>query len=87
VITPCQAEGALILLIQNSGLPRNRQRPLIASVKAACASFDGGDLKTGANQLTALQHKLESQIAPSNPALAQQLIDTAQVIIDAVSEP
>jgi hypothetical protein len=36
VLTPCEAEGGLILIIQNSGLPRNVQQPLVTSVKAAC---------------------------------------------------
>ena len=33
----------------------------------------------------ATQHKVQAQIAPSDPALAQKLIATAQAIIDALS--
>ncbi|MCI0746500.1 MAG: Ig-like domain-containing protein [Verrucomicrobia subdivision 3 bacterium] len=87
VITPCEATGALIIHVQNAALPRNRQRPLIASIKAACASFESGEVSTGANQLHAFQNKVLAQILPDDPALAELLINTAQEIIDAVSGP
>jgi len=87
VISPCQAIGTLIATIESSSLPRNRQRPLIATLKAACASFERGDVRPGVNQLEAFQNKVRAQVAPADSALAAQLIDCAQAIIDAVNEP
>ena len=87
VISPCHAVGIVIALVENSSLPLNRKRPLIASLNAACASFDAGHLIPGINQLQAFQNKVQTQVAPSDPALAQQLIAAAQAIIDALSGP
>jgi len=77
VIMPCEASGIAIDCVNNSDLPRNRVRPLIASLTAACASFDRGNVTSALNQLHAFQNKVDAQVAPSNPALAQKLIDTA----------
>jgi len=87
VLTPCEAIGVLIQLVQNSTLTRQEQRPLIASLKAACASFESGGLTSGTGQLRALQNKVRAQLTANNPGLAQELTDGAQAIIDAVSAP
>ncbi len=87
VLTPCQAEGFLILLVQNSTLTRQAQRPLISSLKAACASFEGGGLTSGVGQLGAVQNKVRAQLSATDPTLAQELIDGTQAIIDAVTAP
>jgi hypothetical protein len=84
VITPGDAVELLIALVQNSSLPGHRKTPLLASLKAAAASFDRGHGGPGANQLQAFQHKLGAQVARSNPALAEQWDAIAQEIIDAV---
>jgi hypothetical protein len=79
--------GVVITLVADSNLSANRKRPLIATLAAACASFQDGRLGPGINQLQAFQNKVQTQVAPSNPALAQQLIAAAQAIIDALSGP
>jgi hypothetical protein len=87
VISPCQAVGTLILTVETSSLPRGRQRPLIVSLKAACASFDDGELTAGIRQLAAFQNKVRAQVTPLDATLAQQLIDCTQAIIDGVAGP
>ena len=87
VITPAEAVGTVIAFIEESNLGRRNARPLIASLKAAAESFDAGNTIPALNQLQAFQKKVQAQIAPSDPALAQQLIDGAQAVINALSGP
>jgi hypothetical protein len=87
VISPCEATGLLIEEIENSSLSGSRKQPLLTSLRAACASFEAGQVKTGANQLAAFQNKVQSQVAPGDPTLAASLIHNAQVIINAVGGP
>ena len=84
VLTPCEAEGAIILIIQNSALPRNTKKSLVASVKAACAAYEKDGANSGANQLQAFQNKVRTHVRPVDLALAYQLEAAAQVIIDAL---
>jgi N-acetylneuraminic acid mutarotase len=83
VITPAQAVGLVQDLVIASFT--GPTQPLLASLRAAAASFDGGDTIPGVNQLQAFQHKVQAQVAPLNPALAQALNDAAQQIIEAVT--
>ena len=85
VLTPCQAEGALLVLIQDSGLPRNVQQSLVVSLKAACASYEKGGASSGANQLQSFQNKVRTHVRPLDLALAYQLEAAAQAIIDALT--
>jgi hypothetical protein len=72
----------LILFVQNSDLrPKNKQ-PLLAILAAASASFDRGNTLSGSNQLAAFQNKVSAQVARVDLALANQLIEAAQEIID-----
>jgi len=64
---------------------RKNKRPLIASLKAAAASFDRESMQSGLNQLHAFQNKVRAQIAKDNPAEAAAFIAGAQKIIDAVN--
>ena len=82
VLTGGETVDDLILLVDQANLERRNKRPLIASLKAVTASLDRGNFTAGANQLHAFQNKVRAQIAPSDPALAQSLIDGAQNIID-----
>ncbi|MEY2409026.1 MAG: hypothetical protein QOF48_1696, partial [Verrucomicrobiota bacterium] len=75
--------GVLISMVNEAGLPGNRVRPLIASLKAATASFDRGDTKAGLNQLGAFLHKVRAQISSSNQSLADSLNRVTQIISDA----
>lgn len=84
VITPGEAVDELIEKVSNSTVNRNK-RPLIATLKAAVAAFDRGSATAAVNQLGAFQNKVRAQVAPSDPAGAQECIRMAQAIIDAVS--
>ena len=87
VLTPCEAEGALIIIIQDSSLPRNVQQSLISSVKAACASFERFGVNSGVNQLQAFKNKVRTHVRPLDLALAYQLEAATQAIIDALTGP
>jgi len=84
VITASDGVEKCIDLLDNADLGRKNKRPLIASLKAAAASFDRGDFVPGVNQLEACQNKIRAQIAPSNPAAAAALTACIQQIVDAV---
>jgi hypothetical protein len=83
-ITPCEAVEQCIQLLDSSVLPRNNKRPLFATLKAACASFDRGSLDSAVGQLGAFQNKVRAQVGRSHPAEAQALIRCVQQILDAV---
>jgi len=84
VITPSEAVEQCVTLVENTNIARKNKRPLIASLKAAGASFDRGSLESALGQLGACQNKIRAQIANDNPAEAQAFIDSVQHIIDAV---
>jgi hypothetical protein len=84
VLSACEAVELLIDRVNNADLGRRNKRPLIASLKAACASFDRGNCVSGVNQLQAFQHKTRAQIGRENPALADALIAFAQKLIDCI---
>jgi hypothetical protein len=58
-----------------------RPQPLRVTLEAALASLDRGNSTATVNQLQAFQHKVQAQVAPSDPVLAQTLIQTAGRII------
>jgi hypothetical protein len=84
VVSPAQGLGIIIAYIEETDLGRRNGRPLIASLKAAAASFDECHPIPGVNQLAAFQNKVRAQIAPLDEELAGKLIEAAQQIIDAV---
>ena len=81
VLSPAQAVGRLVGLVENSGLPLNRQRPLLATLRAALAAVGRADFRPSLNQLEAFEHKVRAQIARSDPALAETLIQATDRII------
>lgn len=85
VITAGEAIDQTIALVESTTVARKNKRPLIASLKAAGASFDRGSINSGLNQLKAFQNKVRAQIAKQNPAEAAAFIASAQKIIDAVN--
>lgn len=87
VLSTAQAVGTLVELVEDSDLGGKNANPLLASLRAAAAAFDRGNLNAGINQLQAFQHKVQAQIAPLDPALAAALIEAAQEIIDALIAP
>jgi hypothetical protein len=83
VITLNDAVSLLTSILNQSGLPRTKIRPLLSNINAATRSFDLGNLFRGSNQLHAFQYKVRAQVTAANPRLAEQLILAAQAIIDA----
>lgn len=86
IISPCAGVGIITaLVVDRLELPAKNQHPLLASLEAACASFERGHTIPAINQLGAFQQKVRAQIAPFDPKLASELFQAAQSIIDAVS--
>jgi hypothetical protein len=85
VITAGEAVEDLILKVNQGNYDRKSKRALIASLKAAAASFDRGSFESGANQLEAFQNKVRAQVGKTDPALAAEWIALAQAIQDAVA--
>jgi len=73
---------ALAAVLAQSNLPRRHQRPLLMVLKAATAAFDRGQLELGAAQLDSFIRKVQSRIAPLDPALAAELSAIAQRLIE-----
>jgi hypothetical protein len=85
VFTPSMAVGQLMLWVNDSGLGTKNKQPLLATLSAALASFDRGNFISGANQLAAFQNKVRAQVARIDAELANELIATAQRIIQDVT--
>ena len=86
VFTPAMSFARLIPLVQQADLNAKRKQPLLATLKAAITSFEGGNLTACMNQLSAFQNKVRAQIEPANPALSAGLVQAAQQIIDALKQ-
>jgi hypothetical protein len=84
VISPADAVNLLIDEITNSNLERREQRPLIASLKVAIASFDREGAVSGVNQLNSILNKISAQIAKDYPTEAALLTAQIESIIAAV---
>jgi hypothetical protein len=82
VLSPAEAVTSLARVVEQADLGGRNATPLLASLRAAAASFERCNLTAGLNQLEAFQHKVSAQIAPQNPTLAALLIGTAQEIMD-----
>jgi hypothetical protein len=72
-----------VFLVGSMEITRKNKRPLIASLKAACASFDRGNFISAMNQLEAFQNKVRAQLGRDDPATAQTLIECVQLILEA----
>jgi len=84
VLTAGEAIELLIEKVDNADLGRRNKRPLIATLKAAIASFDRGSCASGVNQLEAFQNKVRAQVGHEDSALADDIIACAQQILDAI---
>jgi hypothetical protein len=73
-------------VVEQADLGGRNPQPLLASLRAAAASFERCNLTVGLNQLEAFQHKVSAQIAPQNPTLAALLSGTAQEIMDILTD-
>jgi hypothetical protein len=85
VLTGCEAVEALVAKVNDASLSRANKRPLIATLKAACASFERGSFESAVGQLGAFVNKVRAQIGPANPDEAALFIRCAQSIIDSVN--
>jgi hypothetical protein len=72
----------LVDLLNGSDLSSRQKRPLLATLRAASSSLAGGDCEMAISQLEAFQNKVRAQLQRSEPALANELITTAQLIVD-----
>jgi hypothetical protein len=84
VLSACEAVELLIDKVNDADLGRRNKRPLIATLKAACASFDRGNCVSGVNQLEAFQNKVRAQIGGVNAALADEIIALTQEVLDCI---
>jgi len=84
VFTPCEVVQNLTAQVQAASLTPNERNALLGHLNAACATFNAGNVQAGIQQLQLFQTRVNNKIAPSDPALAQILIQSAQDIIDAV---
>jgi hypothetical protein len=84
VITACEAVEQCIALLDGAASSRQNKGPLVATLKAACASFDRDNFTSGLNQLAAFQNKVHAQLGRTDPASTQAIVDCAQRILDAV---
>ena len=87
IITASEAIDALIEKVNDANIDRKNKRPFIASLKAASASFDRGSCNSGENQLGAFINKVRAQVARNNPAIAADLIATANAILAQIDCP
>lgn len=81
---PAEDVETLIAQVIGSDLAHNCTNPLLATLRAAAASFERESSRSGVNQLRAFQKKVQAQVAPADPDLAAQLVAAAQEVIDTV---
>ncbi len=81
VLSPAQALGLLIADVERADLGRINKRPLLASLYAARAALQRGNSRAAINELRAFESKLQVQVAPVYPDLAQEWISEAEAII------
>jgi hypothetical protein len=84
VLSACEAVEEIITAVDNADIGRSNKRPLIATLKAACASFDRGNCDSAVSQLHAFQNKVRAQVGRQNPAVADRIIALTQNVLDCV---
>ena len=84
VITASEAVAAISEYLASSDVARKHEHALQASLTAAMKSLERGQAEAAANQLGAFQQKVESQVASSDPDVAEFLVDAAQHVINAL---
>jgi hypothetical protein len=85
VLTTSEGVERIIDHLSRSGW--NQPQPLLASLHAARASLSRGNIKPAANQLETFLSKVRAQVAPIDPALAEQLTRAAQQVLEALDKP
>lgn len=87
VIRPSRAVAQIYVLLEDADIkPRNKQ-PLFASLDAAIAAFERDNFTAGLNVLEAFIHKVQAQVAPVDPVLAEELVRATREIITALQAP
>jgi hypothetical protein len=82
VLTRDTEISRLMSMTEDSNVDIRNKKPLVATLQAALASFERGNVNSGINQLKAFQNKVAAQVARIDAALAGELIDRAQRIIE-----
>ncbi len=83
VITTAQAVERLIGLVNTDV---SKAKSLAATLSAAIKSIDRNNPTAAINQLQAFQNQVRAQITPLDSALADTLINEAQVILDILAD-
>ena len=84
VITPAEAVAEIAAHLETLDLTRKNKRPFQATLEAAATAFDRGQLDTGVNLLQTFQKKVQAQLQPTHPELANRLHLAAAQLIDAL---
>ena len=84
VITACDAIEDVIMKVGEAPVTRKCKRPLVATLKAACMSFERGDYFSGINELRGFILKVRRELAPQDPVAAEDAIRCTQFILDAL---
>ncbi len=85
VILASEAVEELIMRVQDSDVARKNKRPFIATLKAAAASLDRGNLNSAFGQLNAFRNKVRAQIQRTDPDVAAEWIQIADSLMQAVN--
>jgi hypothetical protein len=84
VVAPNEPVVWLMDLVESSSLAGQTKRPLLATLRAARASFERGDLSSGTYELRAFQHQARALVGHSNPNLATGFVAAAGLIENAI---
>lgn len=87
VLTPGEALEQLVGTIQASSLPKGAANSLAAKLEAALRSLEKGRLNAALNQLKAFQNEIAALVGKKiDPTLAESLLSSIEVIVQAMSE-
>jgi hypothetical protein len=85
VITPGEVVEQCIVLLDSADIGRQDKRPLIATLKAATASFDRGNCSAATGQLRAFQNKVQAQLARDHPEAARFFLAYIEDLLNAIT--
>jgi hypothetical protein len=84
IITACEAVEEIIMQVGEAPVTRKCKRPLVATLKAACMSFERGDYELGLNQLRGFSFKVRVEMMAQDPEGALAAMRATQRIIEAL---
>jgi hypothetical protein len=84
IVSACDATEDVIMKVGEAPVTRKCKRPLVSTLKAACASFEMGDYEAGLNQLRAFSIKVRTEMMAQDPAAALDAMRCTQAIINAL---